>query len=905
MKKIDITLQNTAALFDRHFGNVNSTNRPYVSQDILNHTRNLCEAAMYKIFDEDNDEDLVQTPENTDKVAGYISRKYPDIFRFRGLLETSMSHITFGPQESEALMIKYIPKLIELKKMLSQRFDVNILMNINKYPLNLDESLTAFYRTILSVMMNAKRNNSKPTHNLYFIRKRSMKYLDGHIFYEYVFDVSDDTFNKFNTFVCYSFKNIEFNYDLKLVLSKEEITFLGAKISIKIIHDYEYSIRPCTFKNLFHLLGCDKDIFNRKGDYCDLMTAIKQKHVSLVSIATGEYRDFTSKNGTFFKALKSLGNYIKKGKPGSNIIKFLLLEMRNEIIKAQSYVQLPGKPPHNIHFDNLNIRSGSASFDLMPFAFYPKNTKTSLSSLLGLFDAQKREDEILYRRIVNYMNDNNTLFLKPEDIGYSPDKFIELKNAFNEKLEQINSYYCNQKIIEVNGYFSIDFYYTATKKVIFHVEKLSKTTNIKINNDYSSNEVLSDKQKTVLSKIFKSSSIAFIKGEAGTGKTTLIKEFIKNNPGKRILCLTTTNTANNNLKLKNFGTFVIYKTIAQFEKERSHDLFDIIIIDEASFVSTKSVHYILETYPNSIFLISGDDEQLESIEFGNWFAVLLNLMKTEGVVYTLEEGYRTKAGENLKIWREIRTGKKKNILEQLSVNHKTRKISDEIFEIRKGEVVLCLNYDGLYGINNVNRYLQAKNTAESHEYQQNVYKVGDPVVFITNDYNKFGIYNNLKGKIVKIIDNENDIIFTIELADKLNFSGLLPDGVAVHTQKDVSYVTVRKIKSYSDKYDTDIDIRSKLPFQISYAMSIHKAQGLEFDYVKIVITEESDELITKNLLYTAVTRAKQDFIIYWEPEVANRVLERIENGVKSGKKDIPLLKEAIKNDGCSFNGKLF
>ena len=41
-------------------------------------------------------------------------------------------------------------------------------------------------------------------------------------------------------------------------------------------------------------------------------------------------------------------------------------------------------------------------------------------------------------------------------------------------------------------------------------------------------------------------------------------------------------------------------------------------------------------------------------------------------------------------------------------------------------------------------------------------------------------------------------------------------------------------------------------------MSIHKAQGLEFDSVKIVITKEADELITKNIFYTVVTRAKNN-----------------------------------------------
>ena len=97
-----------------------------------------------------------------------------------------------------------------------------------------------------------------------------------------------------------------------------------------------------------------------------------------------------------------------------------------------------------------------------------------------------------------------------------------------------------------------------------------------------------------------------ITGSAGTGKTTIIKEFIKNNPDKRILCLTTTNTANNNLKIKDFAGDITYKNIAQFEKEKNHEDCDIIIVDEASFVSTDSIEKIIEVYKSSAFMVVGD-----------------------------------------------------------------------------------------------------------------------------------------------------------------------------------------------------------------------------------------------------------------------------------------------------------
>ena len=66
-----------------------------------------------------------------------------------------------------------------------------------------------------------------------------------------------------------------------------------------------------------------------------------------------------------------------------------------------------------------------------------------------------------------------------------------------------------------------------------------------------------------------------------------------------------------------------------------------------------------------------------------------------------------------------------------------------------------------------------------------------------------------------------------------------------------------------------------VPFQVAYAVSIHKAQGLEYSSVKIVITDEVDEQITHNIFYTAITRAKDELKIYWSPETENKILKNL------------------------------
>lgn len=95
----------------------------------------------------------------------------------------------------------------------------------------------------------------------------------------------------------------------------------------------------------------------------------------------------------------------------------------------------------------------------------------------------------------------------------------------------------------------------------------------------------------------------------------------------------------------------------------------------------------------------------------------------------------------------------------------------------------------------------------------------------------------------------------------------------------------------SDEDDVDDDL-TIVPFQVAYAVSIHKAQGLEYDSVKIIISNEIEEQITHNIFYTAITRAKKKLKIYWSPETEKSVIARFKK--KDINKDAHLLSQ-IKN----------
>ena len=105
----------------------------------------------------------------------------------------------------------------------------------------------------------------------------------------------------------------------------------------------------------------------------------------------------------------------------------------------------------------------------------------------------------------------------------------------------------------------------------------------------------------------------------------------------------------------------------------------------------------------------------------------------------------------------------------------------------------------------------------------------------------------------------------------------------------VFYFLVNGLKSTDEDDDS---YESLVPFQIAYAVSIHKAQGLEYNSVKIVITNEVEELITHNIFYTAITRAKEKLKIYWTPETEKKILESLV--LKNYRKDASLLASLYK-----------
>jgi ATP-dependent exoDNAse (exonuclease V) alpha subunit len=226
-----------------------------------------------------------------------------------------------------------------------------------------------------------------------------------------------------------------------------------------------------------------------------------------------------------------------------------------------------------------------------------------------------------------------------------------------------------------------------------------------------------------------------------------------------------------------------------------------------------------------------------------------------------------------------------DIAEVIARNGYSTVLDPSLFEAqRDDEIILCLNYDGLYGINNINRFLQSSNPNPDVTWRVSTFKVGDPVLFHESDRFRPIIFNNLKGKIVNIRIAVGQITFDVELDRPLTEF----DVVAVDELEWVEGSTVRfTVYDYDISDEDDDSVNTAVPFQVAYAVSIHKAQGLEYDSVKVVITDANEDDITHSIFYTAVTRARESLRIFWTPETQQAVLKSLRRS--NSPKDVGLL----------------
>lgn len=812
--------------------------------------------------------------------------------------------------QSERLILRYYNFLWQIRKYFKDFHRMEVLKNLQLFPLHVNQEDEEYYKLVACSIDKVSNTSNGYRPSRYYVQNKTPFYIGEERYFEVTLQLAGIFATKFNRITVYTKENISTNYSVQIGYTETDVKLWKTALNnsrIKVVTDWKVSIDPSVLNKFSALLGKELKLSSTYGEYGSLMDFLTRSGINLLDLIDLEQERFDAivediyekKNTAYFKEililLKQKFSEKSIATKGRNVIRYILLRLREDALEDIKRGEFDTKIFPN---KDLQLTNRCIPFDINPLFYNLPNRKTNNKIIskdviraLGLKNVAEKLPYIFLKHITESTGEIYSDLRELNDAGKSI-------SSFNSKLTDWDR---NQGHLlkEEGGMVCIEEYGRNTLAILQKLLEYSRSGNDgqkQLNSKFIKDNIKTftntdEAKKHAIENAFVDSKVLMIYGAAGTGKTTLIDFLSDLMQGRSKLFLAKTHTALERLKrvIKAPGQSSNFVGIDKFLWSGEDQNYDIVFVDECSIIDNRKMLELLKKIgTKSLLVLAGDNYQIESIDFGNWFFYAKNILDPKAVV-ELSSTWRT-TDESLKsLWDEVRY-KGPLITEKLVIDGPfSENINEDLFirDERDDEIVLCLNYDGRFGLNNINNYFQdTKKTATAYSWQEWSYKVGDPILF--NDTRRFPrLYNNLKGRIVDISTEEGSITFTIEIPVILTNIDIKGHDLSILSRTDdstiICFTVYERHGGGTEEEREKARMESIVPFQLAYAVSIHKSQGLEYDSVKIVIPSCSSERISHGIFYTAITRAKKKLKIFWSSETMTKIIGDFKSCEKNNK----------------------
>lgn len=395
--------------------------------------------------------------------------------------------------------------------------------------------------------------------------------------------------------------------------------------------------------------------------------------------------------------------------------------------------------------------------------------------------------------------------------------------------------------------------------------------NYKVKNDL----YLNSQQKNGIKEVFLS-NVSIIYGKAGTGKSSLLGgllntiEFLNNQFGEQqiqVLFLTPTAKAKMKLYEDILKDYINYKdnikTINSFCYMELIDCYkknNLIVIDETSMVDIELMNSLLNiiiNITNISILFLGDIRQLPSIGPGDFLNNIIEskcfsstelniVVRNSGIITDvldkISDGIMLNPSDydNTQDFRWI-IPSNKNYLNYIK---KSIQSPDDMIIATTNKIINSLTNE-IRKLKNPNELSFNCFTYVDKDFNQVTLKVNDPVIFNQN-FNQDGLFNGMTGIIIEIVNSYN-----------------------VTKTSNITKIKVQFLNTFFT-FDSDSEYIKHL--KPAYMITVHKSQGQEYPNIIVLLTES--ELLNRNTLYTAISRAKKSVSIIVTEKILSKAIKK-------------------------------